>query len=352
MSTIDGVPGESRTTPTPLSVRPARPADRPALLALGHPPAVVQALVPSIARRLTWTLSGARLSTLLAQEGRDGAVLGSVQFIRAWRRSGTWMFGYWRVTSGRRRQGIGGLLLRQGVGLLPGLHHLFSHVDWGNDVSSLAHQRLGFEAGDRIWGSASLGALSTIGAAAPAVRLEEVARSRWRELFPIYLKAMGDLWPRLFPGLGENDFLTTQAAEAPPSPAAGLAPGLVVPLSLWTVHPDRAVAGFVLARGSAVTLYADPAACDAPLLARVAIRLIGMGMPRGRTIALRGLPRDLAGRSGPITARTLMGMPDAERLLEGAGLAPRSSRRRRELMQAPSASPERRSPHGPPWRRR
>jgi hypothetical protein len=73
---------------------------------------------------------------------------------------------------------------------------------------------------------------------------------------------------------------------------------------------DRSIAGFVLWVGRAATLFAEPEACDPALLARVALQIVAQGARRDDEIELRGLPRSLAGRPGPIAFQVLMGMPD------------------------------------------
>jgi len=70
------------------------------------------------------------------------------------------------------------------------------------------------------------------------------------------------------------------------------------------------VAGFVLWEGEAVTVFADPAACDHGFLARAALQVMARGARRDLEIGLRGLPRSLAVRPGPIGLQVLMGMPD------------------------------------------
>ncbi|HKB08845.1 MAG TPA: hypothetical protein VKF61_11245, partial [Candidatus Polarisedimenticolia bacterium] len=50
--------------------------------------------------------------------------------------------------------------------------------------------------------------------------------------------------------------------------------------------------------------------CDQAFLARVALQLLGQGARRDLEVELRGLPRLLTERPGPIRLRALMGMPD------------------------------------------
>ena len=180
---------------------------------LGHPPGVVDILCPPLARRIGWGLRGTLSRTALALDGRPGGILGSVQFLRSRRDRGTWMFGHWRVAAGRRREGIGRRLLREGAGLLPDGTRLYSYVDWGNEASLAAHERCGFEAGRTLHGSAPLSVLTTIGAATPALRLEPAG---WRNpslLFGLYARSMGSLWFRLFPGLRPRRFLAPRIAS-------------------------------------------------------------------------------------------------------------------------------------------
>ncbi len=283
-----------------IGVRACRPDDRAGLIRLGHPPRVADILCPSPGRALLWHLKGTRCATLVAEETATGTILGAVQFVRCPRPPGTWMFGHWRVTAGRRRQGIGRRLLREGAGRLPDVLRLYSYVDWGNDASIAAHKRCGFEAGLTLFGSAPLGLLSTIGPATPALRLEPAGRREWPVLFGLYARAMGSLWLRLRPGLRPRTFL------------GGAIAGLRVAL-VAVVRGAAAGArplGFVLWEGATVTLYADPVACDAALLARVALQVAALGGRRDSTLDVRGLPTGLADRPGPLAAQILMGMPD------------------------------------------
>ena len=63
-------------------------------------------------------------------------------------------------------------------------------------------------------------------------------------------------------------------------------------------------------RGHTSDMDAIMAACDAALLAKVALRLVALGAKRDATLELRGLPRSLVVRPGPIDVQILMGMPD------------------------------------------
>lgn len=293
-----------------VEIRPCRPSDRSALLGLGHPPGVVDILCPPLARRIGWRLRGTLSRSATAIEGGTGRILASVQFLRSRRDRGTWMFGHWRVAAGRRREGIGRRVLREGASFLPAGARLYSYVDWGNEASLAAHERCGFEAGLTLYGSAPLSVLTTIGAATPALRLEPAG---WRDpsvLFGLYARAMGSLWFRLFPGLRSRRFLRPRLAGFRVAllamvPDAGRASG---PAAAGR-GPSRP-AGLVVWEGEALTLYADPAACDAALLARVALQLTALGARREAGLEIRGLPRTFLARSGPIALQVLMGMPD------------------------------------------
>jgi len=165
--------------PDEIVVRVCGADDRVALERLGHPPAVAAILCPSPARRLAWRLSGTRAVSVVARERGTGGVLGCVQFLRSRRSRETWMFGHWRVAAASRRRGIGRRLLREGIRQLPDARRLYSYVEWDNEGSQEAHARLGFEAGRTLRGSATLGALTTVGAATPALRLDPVRASDW-----------------------------------------------------------------------------------------------------------------------------------------------------------------------------
>lgn len=288
------------TGPEAILVRASRLEDRSALLSLGHPPAVAGILCPSAGRDLLWRLRGTRSISVVAEETATGRLLGAVQFIQTTRRPGTWMFGHWRVAAGRRRQGIGRRLLREGARLLPFARRLYSYVDWGNEPSLAAHERCGFETGRWLFGSAPLGLLSTIGPATPAVRLEPAGRRDWPSLFGLYARAMGSLWLRLAPGLGPRSFLGGALAGPRVALVAVVrAPGGNPPIS-----------GFVLWEGPRVTFFADPDHCGAALLARVALQIISLGGRRESPLELRGLPVGFIERPGPVAAQVLMGMPD------------------------------------------
>lgn len=289
--------GRSDPGPLRVQIRACGIRDRAGLLRLGHPPAVGGILCPPLSRRIAWRLRGTCSVAAVAVEDGTGAVLGSVQFLLSRRDRGTWMFGHWRVAAGRRREGVGRRLLREGVRLLPAGARLYSYVDWGNEASIAAHERCGFEASRTLHGSAPLGVLSTLGAANPALRLEPAGWGDRPVLFGLHARAMGSLWLRLFPGLRVWNF--------PSGRIAGFR------LALMAMAPRSSQpAGFVLWEGDSLTFFADPEACDATLLARVALQLVALGARRETTLELRGLPRSLVARPGPIVAQILMGMPD------------------------------------------
>jgi GNAT superfamily N-acetyltransferase len=278
-----------------LRVRACRAGDRAALLAIGHPPGVPAVMAPGALLRLRWFLSGTCALGFVAEE--DGALVGSVHFVRDRRDPATWMFGHWRVAAARRRAGVGASLLREAARRIPGLRRLYSHVDWGNEASLLAHERLGFERAPEIQGRASLGGLAGLGPPAPPARLDPVRPAEWPALYPHYARAMGEAWLRLFPEHGP---------EVAARPGRGAR-------AFW-VRAGEGSAGFLLERPGSLTLYLDPARCTGAVLARCAGRLLGEGRPGTAAIDLRGLGRDLVARPGPIAAQVLMAMPDASRL--------------------------------------
>jgi hypothetical protein len=290
-----------------------RPEDRGLIERLGHPPAVARILCPPPSRRIAWRLLGTRAVSFLAEEAGTGTALGSVQFVRSRRSPDTWMFGHWRTLTARRRQGWGRRILEGGLRLLPQIRRLYSFVDLDNETSIAAHQRLGFEAGRALWGRVPLGVLSTIGPPTPALRLEPVGRRDWPVVFAIYARAMGSLWLRLFPGFGPKSFLERERGGLRAgviAVARGPSGSKALNVGLGGAPADRPAAGFVLWEGTGVTLFVDPDACDPALLARMALQLLGQGARRDLDIELRGLPRLLAERPGPIVLRALMAMPD------------------------------------------
>ncbi|MFQ5877071.1 MAG: hypothetical protein ACE5JH_05200 [Acidobacteriota bacterium] len=236
-----------------------------------------------------------------------------MQFVGSRRDPGTWLFGHWRVAAGLRRAGVGRILLRDGLRLLPEIRRLYSYVDRGNGASMAAHARLGFEAAPEIRGSATLAALSRIGPASPPLGARRVRRRERPDLFPLYRRAVGPLWMRLFPGIDRRNYLR-RGAGLPDGrgPLSGLLPGALV--RVLALGPDGDAVGLVVQRGGRMIFFLDPGACCPGLLARAALRMIGMRVPRDGEVDLRGLSADLAARPGPIAARVLMGMPDAGRL--------------------------------------
>ncbi len=287
--------------PEGIAVRVCGPRDRPSIERLGHPPAVTAILCPSLPRRMAWRVSGTRAISFAAVEGRTGTVLGCVQFLRSRRSPHTWMFGHWRVAPALRNRGIGRRLLLEGARRLSGARRLYSYVEWDNEGSKEAHARLGFEAGRMLRGSATLGALSTIGAATPALRLDAVRARDWDVLFAIYVRAMGSLWLRLHPGIGPRNFLDG---------APGGLRAIAVAVARGAPAATGAAAGLVVWAGAGPVLFADPDVCDAGFLARSALQILANGSRRDDEIRLRGLPRSLADRPGPIRFQELMGMPD------------------------------------------
>jgi RimJ/RimL family protein N-acetyltransferase len=287
--------------PDEIVVRACGAGDRASVERLGHPPAVASILCPSLPRRMAWRVSGTRAVSVAAVERRTGTVLGCVQFLRSRRSPHTWMFGHWRVAPAVRKRGIGRRLLLEGVRGLSGARRLYSYVEWENEGSKEAHARLGFEAGSTLRGSATLGALSTIGAATPALRLDAVRTRDWDVLFAIYARAMGSLWLRLHPGLGPRNFLDG---------APGGLRAIAVAVARGGPAAKGAAVGLVIWAGAGPVLFADPDVCDAGLLARSALQILAKRSRRDDEIRLRGLPRSLADRPGPIRLQELMGMPD------------------------------------------
>jgi hypothetical protein len=293
-----------------VEIRLCLSSDREGLQRLGHPPGVVDILCPPLGRRIAWRLRGTLSRTALAIDGRTRSVLGSVQFLRSRRDRATWMFGHWRIAAGRRREGIGRRLLREGSACLPAGARLYSYVDAGNEPSIAAHERCGFEAGRTLQGSAPLSVLTTIGPATPALRLEPAGFGDSSVVFGLYARAMGSLWFRLFPRLRPGRFLPRRFA------------GFRVVLLAKTRDAEpgggrqgdgrggSGPAGIVVWEGESLMLYVDPAACDAAFVARVALQLTALGARRESTLEIRGLPRTFLLRPGPIHMQVLMGMPD------------------------------------------
>ncbi len=295
-----------------LALRFARPGDRPGLMRLGHPPPVARILAPSAGQRFLWAAAGTRSMALVAEE--SGSLVGSVHFVRSMRDAATWMFGHWRVAPSLRRRGIGSQLMREGVRRIGSVERLYSYVEDGNEASLAAHRRLGFEAAPTFEGTIGLGALSTLGPPAPALRLEPVDRRDWGTLLPLYAAANGALWLRLFP---RSVVVLRLLAEIGGRDAVRPLPRvLLLPMAsvLRVEVPGRPPAGFVVRSGSQMTLYCDPAGCSTSILARTALQLLALGVPREETIGLVGLPADLASRARSIQARRLMALPDARHL--------------------------------------
>ncbi len=307
--------GASSSDPGSVRIRFSGPRDRAALGALGHPPSIAAVLSPALSTRAAWAISGVESRGIVAEETPAGVILGSVQFVRARRDTGTWMFGHWRVTPPRRREGIGRRLIAEGLGLIPRIRRLYSYVDWGNEISILAHRRLGFEASGPVAGRASLRALSTIGPPTPPARLRETSREDRAVLLELYKRAMGPVWFSLFPGDDRFSAALGIGSEGPSLALLGaIRGGRARTLAMHL--DDRLPAAFVVVRGAfeKAALYADPSRCDDSLLARVALRLLALGPPRDLGMGLRGLSRALLNAAGPIAARVLMGMPDVSLL--------------------------------------
>jgi len=305
-------PDPRRMAPGALRVRRCSARDRLGLEAIGNPAPVAAALCPSLPTRIAWALTGLRAVTFVAENLSEGILAGCVQFVRARCDTGTWMFGHWRVAPAFRRQGVGRRLIEEGARRIPRLRRLYSHVDWGNEISILAHERLGFERAQELQGAAVLGALATIGPVTPAPRLRPASGRDGVEIRRIHAVAMGPLWSRLFPGAGESFSVPAGAAALGPprmflrAVREGPARVLFVPGA-----PQGSAAGFVvLRRRGSIVLYVDPGACNGRLLAGVAAHLLSMGASRDSAVLLRGLPPSILAAPGPIAAMVLMGRAD------------------------------------------
>jgi len=112
---------------------------------------------------------------------------------------------------------------------------------------------------------------------------------------------MGSLWLRLHPGIGPRNFLDG---------APGGLRAIAVAVARGAPAATGAAAGLVVWAGAGPVLFADPDVCDAGFLARSALQILANGSRRDDEIRLRGLPRSLADRPGPIRFQELMGMPD------------------------------------------
>ena len=309
----DAAPGEER-----IRVRRCRRRDRAALSRLGHPPDVVRLLCPSPLARLVWAATGTVARGLLAEEAGPGGVCGSIHLVRSRLDRGTFIFGHWRVATGRRREGIGRRLLAGALAAIPQARRLYSLVERGNEASLRAHRQLGFEPASELMGRAELGALSTIGPPAPAVRFEPAARGARAPLFRIYARATGELWLRLFPSLGPDGFLGRGDDPALPGPSRFAAIGEGA-RRVQAVYARDALVGFVVSGRAGLGFCGDPAACDAGILARVALQAIDRGTGRRATIGLRGASPALYDRPGPIAWRVLMGLADTAALARDPG---------------------------------
>jgi hypothetical protein len=297
-----------------VRVRPSVPSDRTDLVSLGHPHDVARICAPSLMTRLAWLLTATWVQAFVAEEIATRAILASVQFILVAPRDGVWIFGYWRVAAGHRRRGLGSLVVREGARMLGEVRGLYSYVERGNDASIRAHERMGFEASPVLRGSALLGELSTIGPAAPTVRLRPVPAKGRPSLFPLYARAMGGIWMRLFPDIAPHNYL-----EREDKIGGGDFAHVRTPLwgstRVWSVHPGDATVGLVCWRRSEIVVYVDPAACNTGILAQVAMQVMGLGAPRDHGLELRGLPANVASHAGPIAAQVLMGLPEAGALV-------------------------------------
>lgn len=306
-----------REGPGGVRVRRCGANDRESLVRLGHLPGAVRSLAPTPADRLVWATRGVRAVGIVAEETGSGRILGSVHFVGSRRDPETWMFGHWRVDGARRRTGIGRLLVSEGLRLLPEVRRLYSYVDWGNDRSILAHERIGFERATELHGRATLGELSRIGPPAPAVRARRVRASDRTALFPLFRRAMGPLWMRLFPGTDGRNYLSQIGGVWD---LRGMVSALwrAPSTTIWRIDAGGSADAFLVSRGSDLTLYLDPSSCSPALLTRTALWALGRVGSRDLTVELRGLNQDLVARTGELIARTLMGLPEADRLRAGS----------------------------------
>ena len=84
----------------------------------------------------------------------------------------------------------------------------------------------------------------------------------------------------------------------------------------FIVRVEGPPAGFAVWRRGAgtVALYMDPGVCEGALLAKTAVQLMSLGIPRTLEIVLHGLSPALVAPPTPIAARILMALPDPAHL--------------------------------------
>ena len=294
-----------------IGVRRSGRRDYRALADLGHTPDLLAVLCPTLMTKLAWSATGTRAPTFVAFSSTTGGIIGSVQFVRSCIDPATWMFGHWRVPSDRRGEGIGGRLLSEGLRLLPTIQSLYSLVEERNTASIRAHRRLAFKEAPELLGTAALGILSTIGPPAPSIRLEKCASEE--SLLSIYRRAMGEIWISLFAGFGVERLSHVLCApiEAPAGRGGAWCGRRALVLA---VHDGETLAGFVVSGRGRTVLFAEPDACDAGFLARVAARLIALGRAREDQLSIRGLPLPVLRGHHAIRGWVLMGMPEASHL--------------------------------------
>jgi len=291
-----------------MLIRVCRRSDRRSLRQLGHPPDVVALLSPGPITPWAWADQRTRVLSFVAEEPSQGRLAGTVQLVRSRLDPGTWMFGHWRVVTDRRGEGLGSALLRGAVRSTAAVKRLYSLIEQDNDASIEAHEWLGFERSDRLFSGGGLGFLSTIGPPAPALSLRRASRDDLPEIFEIYLKSMGPLWGRLFPGLSAARL--SRAVGEPPDPALREPTPATLPERLMLVEDGGACPAFLARGGRSTALFADPSRCDAGLLARVASRLLALGAARDEWLTLRGLPAPPGRAAGASRAWILMGATD------------------------------------------
>jgi RimJ/RimL family protein N-acetyltransferase len=295
-----------------MRIRPCRGSDRRSLRQLGHLPDVVALLSPGPITRWAWAAHRTKVLSFVAEDPSQEGLAGTVQLVRSRLDPGTWMFGHWRVAPDRRGEGLGGALLRGALRRTAAVKRLYSLIEQDNGASIEAHERLGFERSERLCGGGGLGFLSTIGPPAPALSLRRPSRDDLPEIFEIYLKSMGPLWGRLFPGLSAARLL--RAVGEPPDPSLRRPAPATLPERLMLVEDGGGCPAFLARGGRSTALFADPGRCDAGLLARVASRLLAQGAARDEWLTLRGLPAPPGRPAGAIRAWILMGTADVDRL--------------------------------------